>query len=159
MKLNASLKLKPLWTCPKCGAKFVTKNMWHSCARYSLDDLFARSEANVRKLYEKLVKIVKQVGPVIIVPQKTRIVFQVRVRFLGAMPRKKYLWVSIALPRRLKSPRFSKIVKYASNWFGHEIWITSANQFDTEFKNWIKESYKVGEQEYLKQSIIEVKLS
>jgi hypothetical protein len=87
---------------------------------------------------------------VIIIPQKTRIVFQVRVRFLGVMPRKQYLLVSIALSRELKSPRFSKVTKYADNWFGHEIRITSANQFDTEFKNWIKESYKVGKQEHLK---------
>jgi hypothetical protein len=124
--------------------------MWHSCAKYSIDDLFVHSEPNVRKLYEKLIKIVKQVGPVIIIPQKTRIVFQVRVRFLGAMPRKQYLLVSIALSRKLKNPRFKKVIKYASNWYGHEIQITSENQFDAEFKNWIRESYRVGEQEYLK---------
>ena len=25
---------KPLWTCPKCGHSFVTRNIWHSCNRY-----------------------------------------------------------------------------------------------------------------------------
>jgi len=28
----------PLWTCPRCGAKLVTKNLWHSCGRATLDD-------------------------------------------------------------------------------------------------------------------------
>ena len=27
---------QPLWTCPKCGAKFVTKNLWHSCGKATL---------------------------------------------------------------------------------------------------------------------------
>lgn len=24
---------RPLWTCPECGAKFVMKNLWHSCGK------------------------------------------------------------------------------------------------------------------------------
>ena len=35
-------KQNPLWTCIKCGNKFVTKNMWHSCGKYNLDDLFSK---------------------------------------------------------------------------------------------------------------------
>ena len=31
---------KPLWTYPKCGYRFVTRNMWHSCSNYSRDDHF-----------------------------------------------------------------------------------------------------------------------
>ena len=27
---------RPLWTCPKCGAKLLTKNLWHSCCRAAL---------------------------------------------------------------------------------------------------------------------------
>lgn len=28
----------PLWTCPMCGAKFLTKNMWHSCGEATMED-------------------------------------------------------------------------------------------------------------------------
>ena len=24
-------RVKALWRCPKCGHRFVTKNLWHSC--------------------------------------------------------------------------------------------------------------------------------
>src|SRR5262249_33103523 len=24
----------PLWTCPRCGARLVTRNLWHSCGRF-----------------------------------------------------------------------------------------------------------------------------
>jgi hypothetical protein len=33
-------KQKPLWRCPKCGHRFVTRNLWHSCRRYRLVDHF-----------------------------------------------------------------------------------------------------------------------
>ena len=29
---------------PRCGARLVSRNLWHSCARYRLEDLFARAE-------------------------------------------------------------------------------------------------------------------
>lgn len=80
--------LKPLWQCPKCGAKLVTKNMWHSCGQYSLDALFARSEPQVVRIFNRLAEMVRACGPVDIVPQKTRVVFQVRGAFLGVRPAK-----------------------------------------------------------------------
>ena len=36
----ATRKKKPLWTCPKCRHKFVTRNMWHSCGRFRVTDHF-----------------------------------------------------------------------------------------------------------------------
>jgi hypothetical protein len=36
---------KPLWTCPKCGHRFVTRNMWHSCSDYSLESHFEGTKA------------------------------------------------------------------------------------------------------------------
>ena len=27
---------RPLWMCPKCGHRFVTKNLSHSCVRIAL---------------------------------------------------------------------------------------------------------------------------
>ena len=32
--------MRPLWRCGKCGHRFVTKNLWHSCGRYRLADHF-----------------------------------------------------------------------------------------------------------------------
>lgn len=40
----------PLWTCPKCGAKLVTRNMWHSCGEATLADWKARMGPRARPL-------------------------------------------------------------------------------------------------------------
>lgn len=93
--------LPPLWACPKCGARFVSANMWHSCGRFRVEDLFARSEPHVFALYRRFKRMVERCGPVIEIPQKTRLVYMVRMRFAGFTVRKSGLRVGLILTRRL----------------------------------------------------------
>jgi hypothetical protein len=123
--------------------------MWHSCGQYDLEALFARSEPHVLALFNRFAELVQSVGPVTIIPQKTRVVFQVRVRFAGAVPRKSALLCTFGFARRVESPRFEKIEKYAPKWYGHTIRVASESEFDAEFMDWIRESYAVGEQKHL----------
>ncbi len=142
-------ELKPLWQCPKCGAKLVAKNMWHSCGQYSLEALFAHSEPHVRLIFDRLAEMVRACGPVTIIPQKTRVVFQVRVRFLGCVPRKSYLLCNFEFAKRKKHPRFRKIETYAPRWHGHELRVDSERELDAEVERWVREAYAVGEQRHL----------
>ena len=94
--------------------------------------------------------MVRQCGRVTTVPQKTRVVFMVRVRFAGVYPRKTSVLVSFALPRRLKSPRIKKIEEYAQHFIGHTMEIHSEEDLDGELQGWLRESFAVGEQRFLK---------
>ena len=140
-------RLKPLWRCPQCGAQFVTANIWHSCGKYSLDDLFARSEPQVLKLFRKFAKLVRACGPVTMIPQKTRVVFQVRVRFAGCYPRKKYLVCAIALRQQLKSSRFIRTEKFGNRFVGHYFNVQSEADLDAELQSWLHQAYEVGAQQ------------
>ena len=139
-------KLKPLWRCPKCEEEFVTENIWHSCGKYSLETLFSTSEPHVFELFKKFSRMVRACGPVKIIPQKTRVAFQVRVRFAACYPRKAYLICGVGLPRKVNSPRFEKIEVYASKFVGHRFRISSESDLDSEVQGWIREAYRVGEQ-------------
>lgn len=77
---------RPLWTCPRCGHRFITANSWHSCTNVSLDEAFARSAPNVRACFERWRSMAERCGSVTVIAQKTRIVFMDRVRFAGAQP-------------------------------------------------------------------------
>lgn len=79
---------RPLWQCPRCGHAFVTRNLWHSCGNYTLEHHFRDKPVFVRELFDLLVETVRGFGPFKIELQKTRIVFQVRVRFAGGHPLK-----------------------------------------------------------------------
>lgn len=143
-------KRNKLWTCPKCGNEFVTKNMWHSCGQFELEALFANSEPHVFQLYQKFVKLIQECGPVTIIPQKTRIAFQVRVRFAGCIPRKTYLLCSFYFTKPHHHARFDKIERYTPRAYGHYIRIRSLDEFDEQFKTWIREGYRIGEQKHLR---------
>jgi hypothetical protein len=142
-------RIRPLWQCPKCGERFVTANMWHSCAKFSLAALFAKTDPQVLKLFRKFAKMVRACGPVRMIPQKTRVVFQVRVRFAGCYPRKSHLLCGIALSHRLDIPRFVKIEEYAPHFIGHQFRVYSMEDLDAEVQCWLRESYDVGAQKWL----------
>lgn len=142
-------KLKPLWRCPKCGERFVTENMWHSCGKQTLRALFARSEPQVLKFFRKFSRMVRACGAVRVIPQKTRAVFQVRVRFAGCYPRKSHLICTVGLRRRLDNPRFVRVDEYARQFIVHRFLIHSEADLDAEVQSWLRESYCVGTQESL----------
>jgi hypothetical protein len=81
---------RPLWKCPKCGHRFVTANIWHSCGHYRLADHFA-GKPLLRKIFDRYVAVARTHGAVTVYAQKTRIVMQGRVRFAGAVVRKDWL--------------------------------------------------------------------
>jgi hypothetical protein len=144
--------LPPLWKCPKCGARFITKNIWHACGKFTLQELFARSEPHVIKLFNKFAEMIRACGPVTMIPQKTRVVFQVRVRFAGCYPRKSHLLCGLALPRVDNDSRFFKTEKFAPHFIIHSFRVYCDADLDDKVQQWMCESYKVGGQEHLKRS-------
>ena len=37
-RATAAESMRALWTCPECGAKLITKNLWHSCGEATIED-------------------------------------------------------------------------------------------------------------------------
>lgn len=144
--------LPPLWTCPKCGAKFVSANMWHSCGRYRLADLFATSQPQVFALFQKFRRMVKACGPSTMIPQKTRVVFMVRMRFAGATVRKTNLRVGLILERLLPAdPRLEKTETFSPRCHAHYFRIDRAAQLDSTFQRWVREAYDSGTQKHFER--------
>ena len=95
------------------------------------------------------VELVKQCGPVDVVPTKTRVAIMVRVRFAGvSRVSERRMTRGFALRRPLKHPRIRKVERLGPKWYGHWLRITSPEELDDEVLGWLRESYKVGEQRY-----------
>lgn len=152
---SESKSLPPLWVCPRCGAKLVTPNMSHSCGNFELEALFVHSQPIVFQIYKHLERLVLACGPILVVPQKTRLVFQDRVRFIGVVPRKSYLQVHFWFLNHHDSPRFNKVEQYGPRIFVHYIYVYDENVFDEEFNGWIREAYEVGQQKHLREKLDE----
>ena len=131
----------PLWTCPKCGARLVTRNLWHSCVRTSLEELFARAEPRVLEAARAYVEVLGTLGDVQVLAQKTRLVCVARVRFAGLQPGTRSFLAAFALRRWLDSPRIVRRADYGPRWRGHFVRIASADEVDDELGAWLQESH------------------
>ena len=135
---------RPMWNCPRCGNRFVNKNQYHSCKRYSLSDPFEGKPDKIRGLFDRFREIVEAQGPVKMIPYSDAVGFMVRVRFGNATPRTRWLDIGLWLQRRVESPRFRRVETIYPNAHVHVLRITEADQLDDEVESWVKEAYEVG---------------
>ena len=147
---QAREKKRPLWTCPACRHRFVTRNLWHSCSRYPLSYFFKDKDPIVRELFDQFFALVSELGPVILSPVKTGIAFQVRVRFAGVTPRKRWLSCTLWLKRRVEHPLFYRIESLGPRDHIYSFRLTCpADLQDRTLRAFLSEAYAVGCQEHL----------
>ena len=97
-------------------------------------------------------RAVAECGPVTVIPEKTRIAFQVRMSFAQVTPRTRWLDGHVVLARRLPHPRFRRIDTISARNHVHHFRLTSLADIDADFRACLREAYAVGRQEHLRRS-------
>jgi hypothetical protein len=100
-------------------------------------------------LFQGFAKLVKRCGPVRVVPEKTRIAFQVRMSFAAISLRRNRLVGHVVLARRVENPRFTKIESISPRNHVHSFCFSSEDELDQEVLGWVREAYRVGQQRHL----------
>ena len=139
----------PLWRCERCGREFANRNQSHACGRHDLEHHFANKPPTIRALFDAVVAAIRDIGPVEVLSEKTRIAFHVRMSFAQVTPRRQWLDGHVMLARRLESPRFRRIETFSPRNHLQVFRIASADDIDGEFRAWLREAYAVGEQKHL----------
>jgi hypothetical protein len=139
----------PLWRCPRCGQAFTVRNQWHSCGAFDLEAHFAKAQPHVREIFDRLVAIARANGPVRVIPQKTRIAFQVRMRFAAVMPRRDALAGHLVLARPHRAPCFLAVTSISPRNHLHTFTISRVEELDRRFSRFVAAAYRVGCQEHL----------
>jgi hypothetical protein len=142
---------KPLWRCRQCGRPFANRNQSHSCGRVRLEAHFVDKTPRARALFRRLAHLVRACGPVTIVPEKSRIAFQVRMSFAAVSVRRSWLVGHLVLARRIRHPRFPRVESLSRRNHVHHFKVASLEDLDTRFVRWLREAYRVGEQKHLKR--------
>src|SRR3984893_2270413 len=106
MEIVMCHSMQALWICPKCRRGFANRNQFHFCSDVRLDEHFAGRGPHVIETFEALVRAAEKSGPVKVLPEKTRIAFQVRMSFAAFTLRPRWIDGHVVLARRLESPRF-----------------------------------------------------
>ena len=140
-----------MWRCPVCGRQFANRNQSHACGRSTLASHFAGKPAAVRAIFDKLLLVARRNGPVTVLPEKTRIAFQVRMSFAAFVIRQNWVDGHVVLARRLENPRFRRIETFSPRNHLHAFRFESLDDVDDEAAAWLAEAYRVGEQRHLRR--------
>lgn len=140
---------RPLWRCPECRRVFANPRQSHACGRYTLAPHFKGKPPEIRRLFDAVRAEIRRIGPVRVLPEKTRIAFQVRMSFAQVTPRRRWLDGHLVLARRVESPRFRKVETYSPRNHLHVFRLYDVADIDDQFRAWLAEAYRVGEQRHL----------
>jgi hypothetical protein len=141
---------QPLWVCGRCGRGFANRNQPHACGRYELDHHFRGKPAEIRILYDAFAAMLSRIGPVTVLPEKTRIAFQVRMSFAQVSPRRGWLDGHFVLARRAEAAPFRKIETISARNHVHFFRLTRSEDI-AELEPFAQEAYRVGAQEHLRK--------
>jgi hypothetical protein len=112
--------------------------------------LFAGSAPQVRTLYGKFVRLIRSQGPVTVIPQKTRVAFQVRMRFAALTPLRACLKGHLVLGSRHEASCFERVESLSPRNHVHHFRLESEEQLTPGFAQWVRQAYKVGRQDHLR---------
>jgi hypothetical protein len=98
-----------LWTCPKCGRRFVRRNMWHACGDYSVEKFLDGKGERARDLFGAFESLIAACGQYEVAPAKTLVAFMARVRFAGVNAiSDRGMTIAFAVPRAMRHRRSRK---------------------------------------------------
>jgi len=143
------MRAEALWQCPNCKRLFANLNQSHFCSRYTLREHLASKTPHAVRLFRQFAKLVKRCGRVRVIPEKTRIAFQVRMSFAAVSLRRDRIVGHVVLARRLENPRFTKVQTISPRNHVHSFCFTSLEQMDKKVLSWLREAYRVGQQKHL----------
>jgi Domain of unknown function (DUF5655) len=133
-----------MWTCPKCKRSFKRKDQQHSCTLISKESLFAKRPAELKKLYDKIVKEVKKMGEYReeTVPPDL-IFFKTKSTFLGIKVKKDQLHVEFFLDHLEDLLPVSKYLQISKHRVVHLVPVDQPEDINKQLINWIKRSYRL----------------
>jgi len=97
----------------------------------------------VRRIYDRLLKAIQQIGPVIEEPKKTSIHLVNANALAGVATRKDSLILTIKSDRKLVSARVYKSEQISANRFHHEVRLRPLADVDSELTGWLRDAYRL----------------
>src|SRR4051794_33632401 len=139
---------RPLWRCERCGRSFANPNQSHACARHELGPHFEGRAPKVRAIYDAFLAMLEGFGPVTVLPEKTRIAFQVRMSFAQLTIRRDWVLGHLVLARRVESPLFTRVESFSPRNHAHHFHLDGPEEC-AALRDLAREAYAVGRQEHL----------
>jgi hypothetical protein len=108
---------------------------------FSVGSHFEGKDPVVRSVYDRILKAIRQIGPVIEDPKKSSIHLVNKTALAGIATRKTYLILTIKSDRALSASRIHKTEQVSVRRFHHEIKVASSADVDAELIKWLEAAY------------------
>ena len=139
----------PLWVCPECGRGFANARQTHACGPLDLARHLEGRGERVRATYAAFLALLEENGPVTVLPESTRIAFQVRMSFAQLTLRREWALGHLVLARRVDDPVFTRVETFSPRNHLHAFRLDGPEEVE-RLRPWTPEAYAVGSQEHLK---------
>jgi hypothetical protein len=138
------------WRCPRCGRRFVSRDMPHSCVAATVDGHFAAAAPGLRETFDAFVAAARESGPVEVDPTVSRIALLAAIRFAAVQrPRGRHLDAHLVLTRPVRSPRL-KVEFLAPYYYLHRVRLRTPADVDDELRGWLAEAHEVGRRRHVR---------
>lgn len=131
-----------MWTCPKCKRSFKRRDQQHSCTLITKESLFTKRPPELKKLFDKIEKIVKSFGES---RQETVrpdvIFFKTKSTFLAVKVKKDHLEVEFFLDHPEDIPPVSKYLQISKHRVAHVVPVDRPEDINQQLINWMKNSH------------------
>jgi hypothetical protein len=141
-------KHRPLWQCESCGRAFANPRQSHACGTTPLEAHFEDRSPKVRGIFDAFLAMLEGFGPVTVLPEKTRIAFQVRMSFAQLTVRRDWALGHFVLARRSEDPLFTKVETFSPRNHLHAFRLDDPSQVSA-LRDYAREAYAVGRQDHL----------
>ena len=94
--------------------------------------------------------MLEQIGPVTVLPEKTRIAFQTRMSFAQLTVRRRWVLGHFVLARRAEDPLFNRVESFSPRNHLHAFRLDGPGDLE-ELRPYAVEAYAVGRQEHLRR--------
>jgi hypothetical protein len=141
---------RPLWRCSDCKRDFANPNQSHACGRYDLESHFLGKEPIVRAVFDAFLAMIEEIGPVTVLPEKTRIAFQTRMSFAQLTVRRRWVLGHFVLARRAEDSIFTRIETFSPRNHVHPFRLDEPADVE-QLRPYAAEAYAVGRQEHLRR--------
>jgi hypothetical protein len=138
----------PLWVCPACGRAFANIHQSHACGPLDLTHHLAGRSDAVKATYAAFLALLEENGPVTVLPEKTRIAFQVRMSFAQLTLRKEWALGHLVLARRVEDEAFTRVETFSPRNHLHAFRLDGPDEAE-KLRPWTPEAYAVGCQDHL----------
>jgi hypothetical protein len=141
-------KDRPLWQCESCGRAFANPNQSHACGTTPLAAHFEGRSPKVRAIFDAFLAMLEGFGPVTVLPEKTRIAFQVRMSFAQLTIRRDWVLGHLVLARRAEGPLFTRVETFSPRNHLHAFRLDDPEEV-AALHDHAREAYAVGRQQHL----------